>query len=331
MTDVENVEFITNFRTHKTSACPQRKLHRASTPTTGRRVSCAFESFLKRFTSTEKWRDPWFRRLSIQAKALQIWLWDNCDNAGVVEIDLESASFDIGEPINENHLAELESRLQRMANGKVWMFKFIPFQYGTVLSEKCVPHLRISELLKSHGLAYPVSNDSSSTLLPTLVGRVETTLRRGQGEDKDQDQEKRGMQGGGIPTTELQAVEWASMEMVPKEFAIEIYHQEMGRDWMDGANQRVTNFRSYVKARYSKSKRMVSENGSNQRSLTPSDIRTIIQAKESQAATIKNRYCSEVAMGETWNDQGKRSEFFQIRKEIKTLQNQLSNYAKPAC
>jgi hypothetical protein len=43
----------------------------------------------KRFTETDKWRDPWFRKLTPLQKCLFVYLCDNCNNAGFVEIDVE--------------------------------------------------------------------------------------------------------------------------------------------------------------------------------------------------------------------------------------------------
>lgn len=43
----------------------------------------------KRFTETEKWRDPWFRKLSPLQKCLFAYLCDNCNNAGFIEIDID--------------------------------------------------------------------------------------------------------------------------------------------------------------------------------------------------------------------------------------------------
>lgn len=154
---------------------------------------------MKRFTETTKWRDPWFRKLSIRAKSLFLWLADNCDNSGVVYPDLEAASFDIGETVKEQHIAELESRLKRLPNGKVWLRKFIPFQYGN-LSVKCIPHLRVIESLQAHGISYPENPDLSTTLVPTLVatlvGGVGTTLEeKDKDKDKDKDKGTEGVQG----------------------------------------------------------------------------------------------------------------------------------------
>jgi hypothetical protein len=155
---------------------------------------------MKRFTDTNKWRDPWFRRLSQTAKLFFVWLTDNCDNAGVIDIDLESASFDIGKPVNGEHFSEIESRLKKLPNGKFWIVKFVGFQYGDALSERCTPHLRVIELLRSHGLNYPECVKESTTLPTTLPTRVETTLKTRQEKDKEQDKTSTGGVGEVAPS-----------------------------------------------------------------------------------------------------------------------------------
>lgn len=51
---------------------------------------------MKRFTETTKWDDPWFRKLTPAAKLLWQWMLDHCDGAGVIDPDLELASFQTG-------------------------------------------------------------------------------------------------------------------------------------------------------------------------------------------------------------------------------------------
>jgi len=48
----------------------------------------------KRFTDSTKWASkPWFRKLSPNAKLLWLYICDTCDVAGVIDLDLEMASF----------------------------------------------------------------------------------------------------------------------------------------------------------------------------------------------------------------------------------------------
>ena len=106
---------------------------------------------MKIYSDSEKWKDPWFRKLSGPAKLLWFYLTDNADKAGVVDLDYELASEDCRLKIGPEHLAELGSRVQLFAGTKVLIGKFIKFQYGK-LSDACVPHKRIFEAIERHGL-----------------------------------------------------------------------------------------------------------------------------------------------------------------------------------
>jgi len=148
---------------------------------------------MKRFTDTLKWSDPWFRRLSHQAKLLWFYLVDHCDLIGLVEIDLQLVSSDCGTKITEEHFAELKDRIQMLDDGKVFITKFISFQYGT-LSENCVPHKKVIDAVRFHsltqtfkGYAYP-----SHRVGPTLPCRVsDRANNKEEEENKDKDRKNR--------------------------------------------------------------------------------------------------------------------------------------------
>lgn len=69
------------------------------------------------------------------------------------------------------------------------------------------------------------------------------------------------------------------------------------------------------------------QGGGAQRPMSPLDLKTIIQAKEGTANAIKAKFASETAMGLSWNDQAKRTEWVTIRREIKALNQKLSQMA----
>ena len=50
----------------------------------------------KRFTDNAKWCDPWYRKLSPLNKLAWLYITDNCDAAGVIDLDDELANFQIG-------------------------------------------------------------------------------------------------------------------------------------------------------------------------------------------------------------------------------------------
>lgn len=167
------------------------------------------------------------------------------------------------------------------------------------------------ERLKSHAFVTALSEDEDEG---------EEALREREG----------GVGGGGgekplpagLPKSEAQAVEWAGMQAVPGGFAIEVYHQLVGRGWVDGAGQSVENWRSHVHSRWMKLARTKAEDA--QRPRSPMDLRSIITAKEKRRADLKNKYCAEGPLSSNWSDQKARAEFITIGREIKELNNQLS-------
>lgn len=107
----------------------------------------------KRFTATEKWDDPWFRRLKVAWKAAWLYLTDRCDTAGVIDLDTELADFHIGEAIDwEAFFVEAgERRIIKLDNGKIFLPGFIKFQYGE-LKPDCIPHRAIIKVLEKHSI-----------------------------------------------------------------------------------------------------------------------------------------------------------------------------------
>lgn len=108
---------------------------------------------MKRFTETTKWQDEWFQELSPKHKLFWWYVCDQCDCAGVWKVNLRLASFQIGEPLEEDELlAAFAGRVENIGKGKWWIVGFVSFQYGT-LSEKCAPHRRIMQVIANQGLS----------------------------------------------------------------------------------------------------------------------------------------------------------------------------------
>ena len=106
----------------------------------------------KRFTDTEKWTDPWFRRLPPKFKSLWEYLRDNCDQAGFWKVDVDYAIFHIGESFTpQEALSALnEGKNRILSHGLHWQIvEFIPFQFGR-LSEDCKPHRPILGLIEKY-------------------------------------------------------------------------------------------------------------------------------------------------------------------------------------
>jgi hypothetical protein len=106
---------------------------------------------MKRFTETQKWEDPWFRRLAPEMKLLWQWILDRCDNAGVIDPDIDLASFQIGYGYPMDTLLEFGERVVKLPCGKWFIPKFIDFQYGK-LSEDCKAHNPVFASLAKNGI-----------------------------------------------------------------------------------------------------------------------------------------------------------------------------------
>lgn len=135
----------------------------------------------KRFTDTNLYSKKWFRKLPPRVKCLWELLRSQCDHAGVVEIDLEMASFQIGEEITENDLKLLENQIKIISDDKIWLTGFVDFQYGE-LKENYNPHKPVINSLKKHNLFLTLEQPLNKTSL--------SLMDKGMDKDKDKDKDK---------------------------------------------------------------------------------------------------------------------------------------------
>jgi hypothetical protein len=132
---------------------------------------------MKRFTETEKWKDPWFRRLDGRMKLLWFWLCDQCDGAGIIDPDMELATFQIGVAVSEMDLTCFDGRLRKIENGKWMLTKFISFQYGE-LSDACPAHKPVYRSLENNRVLNGYSKG------------ISTLQDKNKDKEKDKDTEK---------------------------------------------------------------------------------------------------------------------------------------------
>ena len=55
----------------------------------------------KRFTDNEKWKKRFFKNLEPKYKLLWIYILDDCNHAGIWDVDMDVAALRIGESLNE--------------------------------------------------------------------------------------------------------------------------------------------------------------------------------------------------------------------------------------
>ena len=124
----------------------------------------------KRFTATDKWDKIWYRRLPPHHKCFWDYICCKCDIAGIWEIDLGLASYQIGADIHDDDLRLFGDRLVELDGGKVFIEPFIHFQYGE-LSIKSPVHLKVIERLERQGINYAEYRNSAR-----VGGRVGSSL-----------------------------------------------------------------------------------------------------------------------------------------------------------
>ena len=116
----------------------------------------------KRFTDTEKWKKYWFRTLSNDHKIFWFYLLDNCDHAGIWEVDFELADY-FCKGIDEQEIRQVFNKQYiEFANKKRWFIKdFIDFQYGELkennrMHKSVISKLTKHNLIKFMGLTSPL-------------------------------------------------------------------------------------------------------------------------------------------------------------------------------
>ena len=131
----------------------------------------------KRFTDTDKWERPWFRKLPLPYKLLWSYITDKCDIAGIWYADFELASFMIGEQVNQTEALRLfEKQVKILPGGARWFIaEFVAFQYGTLVPNN---NMHRSVLMRLH--------DASLTSNPA----PKLPLKVPSGGDKDKDRVK---------------------------------------------------------------------------------------------------------------------------------------------
>ena len=107
----------------------------------------------KRFTDNGKWKKRFFKTLSPKYKLLWIYILDDCDHAGIWEVDMEVAQLRIGEPLEEQKALELfNGNLVVIKGGDKWFIPdFITFQYGELNPNSRV-HKSVLDLLEKNAI-----------------------------------------------------------------------------------------------------------------------------------------------------------------------------------
>lgn len=221
----------------------------------------------KRFTDTDKWRNPWFRKLSPVYKALWLYIVDSCDNAGVWMVDGELASFSVGEQLDlSDALTAFGGRVEPLGDGKRWhVVDFVEFQFGK-LSDVSKLHIHIRTLQYKHGIGEENQRVSNGYLMGIHTHQ-----------DKDKDiytdtgisiSSGESVRGGAIirdvdrltPTLVRVKAEFV-MNGSTEDEAERFYNHYEAQDWKSGNGQRILKWQAKAKVWITEQKTRESNNG----------------------------------------------------------------------
>jgi len=106
----------------------------------------------KRFTDTEKWKKMWIRTLPIEYKLFWLYILDDCNHAGIWDVDMDIANIKLGTQLTpEKTLKVFKGKIVCMDKGLKWFIpKFIEFQYGTLNPENRA-HKSVMDILEKEG------------------------------------------------------------------------------------------------------------------------------------------------------------------------------------
>lgn len=144
----------------------------------------------KRFTDTEKWKKPFIRALKAPYKLLWLYICDDCDHAGIWQVDLEVAQIRIGEQISEQEaIKNFAEKIIPIDNGTKWFIpSFIEFQYPGGLSEKNNAHVGIIKILDKYKNQFkPLTSPSNAP----LYGAMDMDKDKDMVMDKEMDKDKK--------------------------------------------------------------------------------------------------------------------------------------------
>ena len=140
----------------------------------------------KRFTDSEKWKKPFIKSLSSVHKLFFLYILDDCDHAGIWNVEIEVAEIRIGEKLKIADLKKaLKKHIYEFNDGQKWFIPyFIEFQYGELNPENRA-HLSVINQLKKYNLLKKYKG-----LIKGLASPLQEAMDMDKDKAKDKDKEK---------------------------------------------------------------------------------------------------------------------------------------------
>jgi hypothetical protein len=199
----------------------------------------------KRFTDTEKWKKPFIRGLQGAYKLLWLYICDDCDHAGIWQVDLDVAQIRIGEKINiEEAIKSFGDKIVIFDKGNKWFIpSFIEFQYPSGLNPENRAHNSTIILLEKYNLI----DKNNKPLKSPLEGAMDMDKDMVMVKDKEQAKEKK-------PNLE-EFLSFCKEDMVKNNLNYDSYEYSLKskfnsweeNGWKDGNNKPIKSWKSKIR------------------------------------------------------------------------------------
>jgi len=142
----------------------------------------------KRFTDTEKWKKPFIRGLQGAYKLLWLYICDDCDHAGIWQVDIDVAAIRIGEKIDSKEaIKSFDEKIIIFDKGNKWFIpSFLEFQYPSGLNPDNRAHNSVIILLEKYNLR--ISKDKP--LISPSEGSMDMDMVKDMDKDKVKGEKK---------------------------------------------------------------------------------------------------------------------------------------------
>jgi len=140
----------------------------------------------KRFTDTEKWKKPFIRGLQGAYKLLWLYICDDCDHAGIWQVDIEVAQIRIGEKIDSKEAVKsFDEKIIIFDKGNKWFIpSFLEFQYPSGLNPDNRAHNSVIILLEKYNLRIsnnkPLISPSEGSMDMDMVKDMDKDMVKGE-------------------------------------------------------------------------------------------------------------------------------------------------------
>ena len=141
----------------------------------------------KRFTDTSKWNKAWFRKLPVRLKCAWLFLCDNCDHAGVWDLDQDAFRYFLGEDVLVEELIETFDVI-KVGKNKIFLPGFIAFQYGKLNPANKV-HQSVLSILEKYEINL-IEIAKNKDLASPLQGAKDKDKDKDKVKDKEKDKDK---------------------------------------------------------------------------------------------------------------------------------------------